>query len=339
MAQLPGNCGRLGSKGSPRDAEHRLCAGARAVSDISGLHISLRLPFSQRSIPRSSRARATETPASAWEFPQRQRHKALLTPQIPASPRSARKRHDRPVTPKVAGSSPVAPASPFNPPRASVDRCHVLAVPGASSADPSAGGGVAVAIGDGPQPETRGAAGDCDGCLVFWVNPNAGPLAYLLLRGEGKCGGRKLTRQGRLRSSVRGSSQLFGLCPCPRLRDRHVASSSLVASGPALTSVPCRQKLVPGPGDLPALRRSPRGASTRRLPRSAPMACSSGRGRSAPRLLASQARPWSPRSHRRRRAGGSRFRSRHELLRERTSRTATRQDPSPPSFSSPGRVP
>jgi hypothetical protein len=29
--------------------------------------------------------------------------KGLLTPQIPAYPRSARKRHDRPVTPEVGG--------------------------------------------------------------------------------------------------------------------------------------------------------------------------------------------------------------------------------------------
>jgi hypothetical protein len=37
--------------------------------------------------------------------------KGLLLPQIPAYPRSARKRQDRPVTPEVAGSSPVAPVS------------------------------------------------------------------------------------------------------------------------------------------------------------------------------------------------------------------------------------
>jgi hypothetical protein len=37
----------------------------------------------------------------------------MLPPQIPAYPRSTRKRHDRPVTPEVAGSSPVAPVSPF----------------------------------------------------------------------------------------------------------------------------------------------------------------------------------------------------------------------------------
>jgi hypothetical protein len=34
---------------------------------------------------------------------------SLLTGEIPAYPRSGRKRHDRPVTPEVAGSSPVAP--------------------------------------------------------------------------------------------------------------------------------------------------------------------------------------------------------------------------------------
>ena len=37
--------------------------------------------------------------------------KGPLTPGIPAYPRSARKCHDRPVTPEVAGSSPVAPVS------------------------------------------------------------------------------------------------------------------------------------------------------------------------------------------------------------------------------------
>ena len=43
--------------------------------------------------------------------------KALLAAEIPAYPRSGRKRHDRPVTPEVAGSSPVAPVkTPVNPP-------------------------------------------------------------------------------------------------------------------------------------------------------------------------------------------------------------------------------
>jgi hypothetical protein len=45
-----------------------------------------------------------QIPGASWP-------KALLTPRIPAYSRSARKRHDRPVTPEVAGSSPVAPVS------------------------------------------------------------------------------------------------------------------------------------------------------------------------------------------------------------------------------------
>jgi hypothetical protein len=36
---------------------------------------------------------------------------AVLTGGVPAYPRSAQKRQDRPVTPEVAGSSPVAPVS------------------------------------------------------------------------------------------------------------------------------------------------------------------------------------------------------------------------------------
>ena len=55
---------------------------------------------------------------------------------------------------------------------------------------------------------------------------------------------------------------------CPGLKC--AVSSSPVASGPTLTPVACGEKLVPGSGDLPALRRSPRGASTRGLPRPAP---------------------------------------------------------------------
>src|SRR5918999_1561909 len=42
-------------------------------------------------------------------IPAMMRAQALLTRQIPAYPRSGRKHHDRPVTPEVAGSSPVAP--------------------------------------------------------------------------------------------------------------------------------------------------------------------------------------------------------------------------------------
>jgi hypothetical protein len=52
--------------------------------------------------PGSSR-RCPPIPATQWP-------KGLLTAEIPAYPRSTRKRHDRPVTPEVAGSSPVAPA-------------------------------------------------------------------------------------------------------------------------------------------------------------------------------------------------------------------------------------
>jgi hypothetical protein len=63
----------------------------------------------QRRIPRSSRRRSPEAPANPGQSPQRQGRKTLLTVGIPAYPRSARKRQDRPVTPEVAGSSPVAP--------------------------------------------------------------------------------------------------------------------------------------------------------------------------------------------------------------------------------------
>jgi len=42
-------------------------------------------------------------------IPAGQEHKALLAPQIPAQSRLARNYQDRPVTPEVAGSSPVAP--------------------------------------------------------------------------------------------------------------------------------------------------------------------------------------------------------------------------------------
>jgi hypothetical protein len=55
--------------------------------------------------------RLPQTPARTRKSPQRRGRKALLTAEIPAYPRSARKRHDRPVTPEVAGSSPVAPVT------------------------------------------------------------------------------------------------------------------------------------------------------------------------------------------------------------------------------------
>src|SRR5581483_4803946 len=51
-----------------------------------------------------------EIPAGTRSSPQHGAPKALLSPGIPAYRRSTRKRQDRPVTPEVAGSSPVAPA-------------------------------------------------------------------------------------------------------------------------------------------------------------------------------------------------------------------------------------
>jgi hypothetical protein len=69
-----------------------------------------RLQLWQRCIPRSSRTRSPRVPAWARQSPQSDVRNALLSPGIPAYPRLERKRQDRPVTPEVAGSSPVAPA-------------------------------------------------------------------------------------------------------------------------------------------------------------------------------------------------------------------------------------
>jgi hypothetical protein len=63
----------------------------------------------QRVIPRSSRRRPPGAPADTRESPQDEAWRLLLTAGIPAYPRPARKQQDRPVTPEVAGSSPVAP--------------------------------------------------------------------------------------------------------------------------------------------------------------------------------------------------------------------------------------
>jgi hypothetical protein len=60
-------------------------------------------------IPHSSRTSLPEAPAYSRESPHPQRRKALRFTRIPAYPCSTRKPHDRPVTPEVAGSSPVAP--------------------------------------------------------------------------------------------------------------------------------------------------------------------------------------------------------------------------------------
>ena len=69
----------------------------------------VRLHVRKRCIPRTSRRRLPDAPDCSQESPQRFGQIALLLSEIPVYPRSARKRHDRPVTPEVAGSSPVAP--------------------------------------------------------------------------------------------------------------------------------------------------------------------------------------------------------------------------------------
>jgi hypothetical protein len=81
---------------------HRTSTSERRAS---GLHVR------QRAIPHTSRSRSPEAPARTRQYPQRHRRKALLAPGIHAYPRSGRTRQDRPVTPEVAGSSPVAPVS------------------------------------------------------------------------------------------------------------------------------------------------------------------------------------------------------------------------------------
>jgi hypothetical protein len=60
-------------------------------------------------IPRISRRRSSEAPADPRRSPQITATEALLTAVIPAYPRPARNYQDRPATPEVAGSSPVAP--------------------------------------------------------------------------------------------------------------------------------------------------------------------------------------------------------------------------------------
>jgi hypothetical protein len=79
-----------------------------ATGDNAG-SVSLRLR--QRVHPAYIPQEAPGDPRPHPRIPQRRGRKALLSPGIPAYPRAARKRHDRPVTPEVAGSSPVAPVS------------------------------------------------------------------------------------------------------------------------------------------------------------------------------------------------------------------------------------
>ena len=73
--------------------------------------ISFVLRRDNDSIPHPSRRRSPQAPANPRQSPQRQGRKFPLTAGMPACPRSARKSHDRPVTPEVAGSSPVAPVN------------------------------------------------------------------------------------------------------------------------------------------------------------------------------------------------------------------------------------
>ena len=69
----------------------------------------------QRHIPCSSRGRSPDNPARARQSPKKPSGKACSCRKIPAYSRSARKRQDRPVTPEVAGSSPVTRAEDMRP--------------------------------------------------------------------------------------------------------------------------------------------------------------------------------------------------------------------------------
>jgi hypothetical protein len=93
--------------------EPRACNRWQAPRHLAGAAYSTApagCQLRQRRIPRPSRRRSPEAPAPTGQSPQRQCRKTLLTAGIPAHPRLDRKRQDRPVTPEVAGSSPVAPA-------------------------------------------------------------------------------------------------------------------------------------------------------------------------------------------------------------------------------------
>jgi hypothetical protein len=64
-----------------------------------------------RTHPAGGGRKRPEAPPDARPSPQAPERKELLWRRIPAYHRSTRKCHDRPVTPEVAGSSPVAPIS------------------------------------------------------------------------------------------------------------------------------------------------------------------------------------------------------------------------------------
>jgi hypothetical protein len=79
------------------------------ASRSAGNNAPQRSLMRQRLIPRSSRTTPPVTSARTRQSPQRLGGKIPLLPGIPAYPRSARTRQDRPVTPEVACSSPVGP--------------------------------------------------------------------------------------------------------------------------------------------------------------------------------------------------------------------------------------
>ena len=83
--------------GSPAVGIARLDRRPAEFADETTVHPAL--------IPQKGVGRSRRLPA----IPAHQRLKAPLSPRIPAYPRSVRNRQDRPVTPEVAGSSPVAP--------------------------------------------------------------------------------------------------------------------------------------------------------------------------------------------------------------------------------------
>jgi hypothetical protein len=104
-------------------AENRPCPRFPPwLQDGKGGGRSATAPIVSRTDPDSFSKQATARPAliphdapgSCRRYPPipaRQRTEIPATAGIAAYPRSGRKRHDRPVTPEVAGSSPVAPAS------------------------------------------------------------------------------------------------------------------------------------------------------------------------------------------------------------------------------------
>jgi hypothetical protein len=82
--------------------------GARR-SRSTGHHL-VRHADKATSIPRRSRTRPPEAPGGARKSPDDYARKALLSRRIPGSRRPGPEGSVRPVTPEVAGSSPVAPA-------------------------------------------------------------------------------------------------------------------------------------------------------------------------------------------------------------------------------------